>query len=568
MRSNSAFSADFEELVDEPGTGAGFSPDGSFTPPELVVRGGDLHELVEAAEAALVNAGVQFYQRGGQIVRPVLEKVKAADTLGMARTTEAWRIGIVSQSYMRKTLTQVVRFKKLDRRKNLLLPIDCPATTAEVLLASAGDWQRLEVLRGISCIPIIRADGSIFDEAGGYDRQTGLLYRPNGIEFDAVKKNPTREDAIEAMTYIVRRGPVREYPFVENVDYAVWLSGALSLIAKPLLNKTLAHCITSPNAGTGKSGLVDAWSIIATDRIAAVVDTTGRMEELEKRLDAELIAGSAIISLDNMEGPFGGQAIATLLSQERKSIRVMGHNDMSIIVPCDQFLTANGNNLVVRDDCTRRSIMCRLDAHVERPELRPFDFNPANEAKTLRPKLVTALLTILRAHLISGQRHTVQVPGGFDGWSRFVQEPLVWCNCPDPWETSATLAAADPGKVALRAVIAAWISLNIETKSFQPIRAGELIEKASERRGQTYGAEDPFIRPILRDALLAVAPSKDGRSIHSGRLGRWLSDHQGKTVDKLAIGGRELSGLSIKLDRSNAASSFWVIQHQGQPLRW
>jgi hypothetical protein len=568
MRTTSALGADFEELVDRPGDDIEFDPVGAFVPPEIVVKGGDLHLLVDAAEDALVNAGVQFYQRGGRIVRPVLEKVKAADTLGQARTTEAWHIGLVSQPYMRKVLTEVARFKKLDRRKDMLFSIDCPASIAEVLLASAGDWQHLEVLRGISCVPIIRADGSIFDEAGGYDSQTGLLYRPNGVTFDAVKQNPSRDDAIEAMAYIVRNGPVRQYPFVENVDYAVWLSGVLSLIAKPLFNKTLAHCITSPNAGTGKSGLVDAWSIVATGRIAAVVDTTGRSDELEKRLDAELVAGSAIISLDNMESAFGGQAIATLLSQERKNIRIMGRNDVTITVTCDQFLTANGNNLVVRDDCTRRSIICRLDAHVERPELRAFDFNPVNEAKVLRPKLVAAILTILRAHLISGQHHTVPIPGGFEGWSRFVQQPLVWCKCPDPWETSATLTAVDPAKVTLRAVIASWIAWNIERNSFKPVRAGELIDAASERRSQTYGAEEPLIRPILRDALLAVAPSKDGRSIHSGRLGRWLSDSQGKTVDKLVIDGRELSGLSIKLDRSNAASSFWVIEHRGQPLRW
>ena len=36
-------------------------------------------------------------------------------------------------------------------------------------------------------------------------------------------------------------------------------------------------------------------------------------------------------------------------------------------VPCVQMVTASGCNITLRGDIVRRSIICRLDAHAERP---------------------------------------------------------------------------------------------------------------------------------------------------------------------------------------------------------
>jgi putative DNA primase/helicase len=44
-----------------------------------------------------------------------------------------------------------------------------------------------------------------------------------------------------------------------------------------------------------------------------------------------------------------------------------------VTVPCVQMVTASGCNITLRGDIVRRSIICRLDAQTERPELRDID---------------------------------------------------------------------------------------------------------------------------------------------------------------------------------------------------
>src|SRR5262249_8010240 len=64
--------------------------------PIIEVRDGELVRVINEAEIALQGLGREVYQRGPRIVRPVLNKLKAADD----RATEAWRIVPVTVPYM------------------------------------------------------------------------------------------------------------------------------------------------------------------------------------------------------------------------------------------------------------------------------------------------------------------------------------------------------------------------------------------------------------------------------------------------------------------------------------
>jgi putative DNA primase/helicase len=74
---------------------------------------------------------------------------------------------------------------------------------------------------------------------------------------------------------------------------------------------------------------------------------------------------------------------------------------------CPEFevrtaLYARGNNLRLRDDMTRRAVVCNLDAEVERPELRKLSFDPLVRAQENRGRYVAAVLTIVRAYRAAG----------------------------------------------------------------------------------------------------------------------------------------------------------------------
>jgi hypothetical protein len=116
---------------------------------------------------------------------------------------------------------------------------------------------------------------------------------------------------------------------------------------------------------------------------------------------------------------------------------------------------ATGNNLTLAGDASRRAVMCRLDAGVERPDMREFDFDCHAEVLAARPELVVAGLTILRAYHVAGRPVTLAPMGSFNDWA-WIRGALVWLGCADPADTRSTILDSDPRKDELSGVMDLW----------------------------------------------------------------------------------------------------------------
>src|SRR5260370_42552834 len=103
--------------------------------------------------------------------------------------------------------------------------VDCPAKIGEVYLAREA-W-RLPPVVGIINAPMLRADGSLLDQPG-YDERTGLLYRPDGVEFEQIPDYPTRDDALPALCRL--QDLISTFPFIGDADKSVALSAILSAL--------------------------------------------------------------------------------------------------------------------------------------------------------------------------------------------------------------------------------------------------------------------------------------------------------------------------------------------------
>jgi len=278
------------------------------------------------------------------------------------------------------------------------------------------------------------------------------------------------------------------------------------------------HGFSATVAGTGKSKLADIVSILATGRPAAVKGQPGTEDELEKRLNSELLQGASIICIDNCEHTLQSAFLCQMLTQETVSIRVLGQSkniDASTMVT----VMATGNNLQVTGDLTRRVLVCSLDARVEHPERREFAWDAKDVAKEQRGRLVAAALTILRAWHTAGTRVERSPLGGFEEWSSRVRAPLLWLGCADPCETTLKFKAQDPQVLQLTAVIEAWketIGLNV------PVKISDIVNKA-------------VMAPDLHAALMAVADAPGRQAISTDRLGRWLRKVEGRIVSGRAI---------------------------------
>jgi hypothetical protein len=65
--------------------------------PIIRIYGGELPRITDEAEAALIAGGsFNLYQRGGEIVRPVLEEMPGPDST----KTQSWRIVSVSRAHV------------------------------------------------------------------------------------------------------------------------------------------------------------------------------------------------------------------------------------------------------------------------------------------------------------------------------------------------------------------------------------------------------------------------------------------------------------------------------------
>jgi hypothetical protein len=482
--------------------------------PQIRIVAGELPRIVTEAEDALLGFGCEFYQRGGLVVRPVLSRLKASG----GRETDGWRLIPVTVPHLIETLTRAAEFLRWDARKEEFVPCDAPTKVSETYLAREGAW-RLRVLTGVCNAPFLRADGSVCDQPG-YDAASGMLFKPNGGQFPPIPSHPSRDDARDALKALYNL--LDGFPFLAAADRATAIAGLFTAIDRRAMPAAPLHAFTAPIAGTGKSLLVDIFAALATGKLMPVIAQGRTEEELEKRLGASLLAGDAMVSIDNCGAPLQSSLLCQALTQQVLNIRMLGLS-RNVETPVNAAFYATGNNLQIAGDLSRRTLLCSLDAGCERPELRTFDADAIETARHQRGRLVTAALTVLRAwHLAreAGERLGLPPFGSFDIWSRRVREPLVWLDAGDPCDTIIKVRANDPFRAALAAVLAQW-------RQHLGIGVAYTVQLVITKANTVTD---------FQAALLAVGASNPGSTVISSvKLGRWLPKVDGRIVNGLVL---------------------------------
>jgi len=105
--------------------------------PVIEVKGGGLSNEATQGEVALINAGVQIYQRGASLVRPVIEEVDAAK----GRRTNVAQLVRITQPYLIDKLCQIAGWEKFNSRDKKMVSINPPPAVAKVIMDRYGDWK-------------------------------------------------------------------------------------------------------------------------------------------------------------------------------------------------------------------------------------------------------------------------------------------------------------------------------------------------------------------------------------------------------------------------------------------
>jgi hypothetical protein len=481
--------------------------------PQIKVVAGELPRIVDEAERALLLLGREFYSRGGQIVRPVFKKVKASGDCEF----ESWQLVPVTRHYMLKAFSCAARFVKYDSRRNAFVQVNVPNDVADVYLAQVGEW-KLPELAGIANAPFLRADGSIHEQEG-YDPVSGLLCKWQGVHFPPVPPAPDEAAAQAALEKL--EAPLAEFPFEAPADKSVILAAMLSAIDRRNMRTSPLYGLSAPSARTGKSLLGDIVATIATGNPAVIINQEVKQEEFEKDFKAKLIAGHSIFTIDNCDRILQGALLCKALTQPMIDIRSFGTLKEVVTIFNNATVFANGNGLVMAGDLAKRSLMCVLDAGIERPEEREFKDNDLlNTVSNQRGELVCAALTVLRAWHIARPSIGLSLSrfGGFEDWSERVRKVLVWLGRADPCDTRKAIREIDPDEVELSIVLAEWY----DAFGMNAKKVSDVIARALNR-------------PDFYIALMNVAPSNNGSSVSHQRLGRWLVEHKKRIAGGLRL---------------------------------
>jgi putative DNA primase/helicase len=491
---------------------------------------GDLDRMASAAEVAIIQAGVPFFQRAHELVRPVPREVPASH----GRTTLAAGLAALASPAIRDVLCGVAEFCRYDKRSDEWRVIDPPGDVAAILLAREGRW-RLPVIAGVTTTPTLRPDGSLLIEPG-YDPATRLYHAGDPalrLTPAALNAKPSRSDAEAALELL--KDLLAEFPFVRgggegepkaDTSVAVALSGCITPVVRGAMSMAPMHAFRASTAGTGKSYMVDVASAIATGRLCPVTSVAPEEAETEKRLTGLLLSGFPVVSLDNVNGELGGDLLAQ--ATERTMLRLCPLGTSRIVeIENRAVIFATGNNLRVRGDMVRRVMLCDLDAGVERPELREFKADPVATVLSVRGAYVSAALVIVRAYLAAGTPGLLPPVQSYADWSRLVRSALVWLGCTDPVGSMDAARADDPELDQLSELLRLWKA----AFGNEALTVKDAALAAASKEESVMGEPPELRHAELNDAFLRIAG--DRGVVSTLRLGNFLRDRQGRIINKL-----------------------------------
>lgn len=508
--------------------------------PEIVIDVDELRvndEALAALERLRVNGDPFVYRRGPHLVRVVRGGELPRGVV--ARDADAPSIDPVPSAVLGEQLTAAAQWVRLSRDKegNVRKTRAHPPKWTRDALRERKAWPTLPHLEAIVESPVLLASGEIL-ATPGYDKRSGLLLAPSCSTFPDVPAKPTRDDARAAAALLV--DVLVDFPFKGEEHRAAALAAVIAPHAR------FAHSGPAPlvvldasTAASGKSLQADVIGLVALGRRPARMAHVLDDAEQEKRILALGICGERIVVIDNLVGVLGGASLCAALTATTFGGRILGRTE-TIKVPMLAQWIATGNNVQLAPDMSRRSLHVRLEPRCERPEERSGFAHPdllAHVARE-RPRLVVAVLTILRAHALAGRPDGLSDGlspwGSFEGWSSVVRAAVAWATDVDPGAAREGLrVVADVELESVRALVTGWVELVKFT--------GGRDASAREAVGRLYpdrGAECPTALLELRDAVEDLTRAKPGQAPSPRVLGRALAKYRGRVIDGFALDGQ------------------------------
>ena len=447
---------------------------------DTILLNDELHRYVAEAEQVLVQKEeLQYFSRGGDLVKPVLT-VDADAVKGLAR--DGWSVIIQSVSNLGVLRDLSANTKFVTETKEAYRYVAPPETLANHLIDRVNSGETsYRRLKTVTQAPCLLPSGVVLQKPG-YAESVLLMMRHE--HFPEVPAEPTKEQAIVALKNFDQL--FHKFCFVRDdreawnktSSYAATLAAVLSLIARPSIPTVPLFGVTAVVRGSGKTKLVEAvcQAVIGWNPTRVAYRDE---QELEKLLTPLLKGGDRACLIDNISHNLKGDALCGILTSTEFQARILGKSEKLRLLNNTVFF-ATGNNLTIEGDLARRALLIRLDPGVEQPETLHFDFEPVARARELYSELVAAALTALRAYIVVGKPWGLKRAklGSFEEWDSLVCGCLDWLGYADPVATTKHVSHFDPERETGLELLRTW---HEEYGSDQV-----LLSKIRKDAGETY----------------------------------------------------------------------------------
>jgi hypothetical protein len=246
-----------------------------------------------------------------------------------------------------------------------------------------------------------------------------------------------------------------------------------------------------------------------------------------------------VIEFDNLTTDLlSHDSLCSALTAEHYRSRTLGFSEMKTVGTRALFLSS-GNNVGPVGDMSRRCITINLDAACEMPAIRTFR-KPGllEEVRGNRSLYVSAALTVINAWINAGTPTTASTPlGGFEQWSHWCREPLLWLGKPDPAASVFTAMADDPE----RELVGRLLEAVQGHFGAAPVMVRDMVKRAND-------VTNPGARDLLE---LLQEITGDRHSPNVKKLGHWIKRHAGQVV-----GGLRLVKVNVK-----RSAQVWQVEN-------
>ena len=327
----------------------------------------------------------------------------------------------MSDFHMRDALAEACIWKRVvkDGWKGAIPPLEY--CKAQVVVGH----ERLPALDSISPHPILVKDG------GAYALRMERGYSGGRLITDGLELAELMHvsDAVALLKDLFH-----DIPFASGIDggdFASLLAFALSPVVKPAVNTTPVAVFVKPQKGTGGTLAMETACAIALGApVDLIAPPTGKYEEENKQVFAELIKGKPFMPYDNVVASFGGAMLAAAITASSQTItqRVLGKSEMRT-VKIASVVGVSSNGVRLTPDMLRRSYPISLTRAVSRPDTwRPERGwrHPNLKRKAVEPQYRAALISLVHHWIECGAVLGETEPiGGFEDWAGVVSGILA-----------------------------------------------------------------------------------------------------------------------------------------------